>query len=290
MDGYRPEYAYFEYEKWKICNVVLEAIINETQATLEFMYYGDLCYLNVDDIWDLFESLASYQWNCECASEASVCPSPPPPDTCSYCQSFDHDVNSCPSYVVFNDSCARLDVLVETIKEQQDHFVSEMREFSLLHETDPSLPIPRLESSLYDHYESSLPLESNIVDNAPLTDLEEVFDPPLTYSPLVAPSPSSTPLVTSTSDSTLLDSPFPLAQCTGLEVGEISGGDVRTLEDVSLSWSKEFQLVEPHLEEAPFVEFYGDLVMGTDTLSTGSTDPIGNESLDLFTTCRFILF
>ena len=64
-------------------------------------------------------------------------------------------------------------------------------------------------------------------------------------------------------------------------MGETSGGDVRTLEDVSLSWSKEFQLVEHHLEEAPFVDCYGDLVMGTDTLSTGSTDPIGNESLDL---------
>ena len=82
-----------------------------------------------------------------------------------------------------------------------------MREFSLLHETDPSLPIPRLESSLYDAYESSLPLESNIVDDAPLTDLEEVFDPPLTYSSLVAPSCSSTPIVTTTSDSTLLDFP-----------------------------------------------------------------------------------
>ena len=119
-----------------------------------------------------------------CATEAFVYPSPPPydfhaqspcadqirdgcdhcssspPDVCSYCQSFDHDVNSCPSYVEFNDSCASLNVLLETIKEQ-DHFVSEIREFSLLHETDPSLPIPRLESSLYDDYESSFPLESN---------------------------------------------------------------------------------------------------------------------------------
>jgi len=89
-------------------------------------------------------------------------------------------------------------------------FVSEMREFGLLHETDLSLPISRLESSLYDDYKSSLPLESNIVDDAPLTDLEEVFDPPLTYSPLVAPSCSSTSIVTTISDSTLLDSPFPL--------------------------------------------------------------------------------
>ena len=110
-----------------------------------------------------------------------------PLDACSYCQSFDHDVNSCPSYDVFNDSCARLNVLMETMKEQQDHFVSEMREFSLLHEIDPSLPIPRLESNLHDDYASSLSLESNVVDDAPLPDLKEVFAPPLTFLPLVAP-------------------------------------------------------------------------------------------------------
>jgi len=46
-----------------------------------------------------------------------------------------------------------------------------MREFGLLHETDPSLAIPTLESSLYDDYEFSLPLESNVVDDASLTDL-----------------------------------------------------------------------------------------------------------------------
>ena len=137
--------------------------------------------------------------------------------------------------------------------------------------------IPIFESSLYDDYESSLPLESNFVDDAPLTNLEEVFDPPLTYSPLVAPSYSSPPTVTTTSDSTLLDFPFPLAQCTGLEVGETSGSDVRTLEDASLFRSKELALVEPHLKE-----LCGDLVMGTDTLSPGPTDPIGNEPLDLY--------
>jgi len=101
--------------------------------------------------------------------------------------------------------------MIETMIERHEHFVSEMREFGLLHETDRSLPISRLESSLYDDYESSLPLESNVDDDAPLTDLAEVFEPPLTYSPLVAPSSSSTPIVTSTRDSTLLDSPFPLA-------------------------------------------------------------------------------
>jgi len=110
-----------------------------------------------------------------------------------------------------------------------------MSEFGLFRKTDPSLPIPRLESSLYDDYEFSLPLESNVVDDTPLTNLEEVFDPPVTSSLLVAPSLSNTLIATSISDSTLLASPLPLAQCTGLEMCEISRGDVSILEDDSLS-------------------------------------------------------
>jgi len=207
------------------------------------MCYGGLCSLNDDDMWDLFESLASYQWQCECASESSLYPSPPPydlhtPSPCvdqfregcdhyssyphdvsSYWQSFDHDVNSCPSSDVFNESCARFNALIETMKERHEHFVSEIREFGLLHEIDLSLPIPGLECSLYDDYESSLSIESNVIDDAPLTDLEEVFDPPLTSLPLVAPSFSSTTVVTNVSDSTLLASPLPLAQCMALEMG-----------------------------------------------------------------------
>ena len=136
-------------------------------------------------------------------------------DVCFYYQSSDHDVNSCPCYDMSNESYARLNAIIKTMNERREHFVSEMRKCGLLHDIEPSVPIPRLESSLYNDYESSLPLESNIVDVAPLTGLEEVVDPPCTYSPLVAPSTSSTPIVTSTSDSILLDSPFPLAQCTG---------------------------------------------------------------------------
>ena len=66
------------------------------------------------------------------------------------------------------------------MNERIEHFVGEMREFDLLSETHPSLLFPRLEASLYDDYESSLPLESNAIDDAPLTNLEEAFDPPLT--------------------------------------------------------------------------------------------------------------
>jgi len=44
--------------------------------------------------------------------------------------------------------------------------------------------------------ESSILLESNVVDDVPLTDLEEVFDSPLTSLPVVAPSFSNTPMDT----------------------------------------------------------------------------------------------
>jgi len=94
-----------------------------------------------------------------------------------------------------------------------------MWEFGVLHETDPSLPIPKLEFSLYDDYESFLPLETNVVDDAPLIDLEEMFNPPLTSVPLVAPSFSSSPVATRVIDLTLLASPLPLAQCMGVRDG-----------------------------------------------------------------------
>jgi len=189
-------------------------------------------------------------------------------------------VNSCPHYVISDESYARLNAIIETMGERHENFVSEMREFGLLHETDSSLPIHRLKSSLDDDYEFSLPLESNVVDDAPLTDLEEVFDPPLSSWPLVAPSFSSIPIATSVSDSTLLAYPLPLAQCMGLEMGETCRGDVSVLEVDSLSWSKQLTLIEPHLEEAPFAEFCGVVVMGTDTPSIEHTDPICNEPLD----------
>jgi len=43
-----------------ICSIVIEGITHETRATLESMCYGGLCSLCGDDLWDLFEFLASY--------------------------------------------------------------------------------------------------------------------------------------------------------------------------------------------------------------------------------------
>ena len=53
-----------------------------------------------------------------------------------------------------------------------------------------------------------LPLESNVVDDTLLTNLEEVFDPPLTLLTFVAPSFSNTPMDTTIRDSILLASPL----------------------------------------------------------------------------------
>jgi len=142
---------------------------------------------------------------------------------------------------------------------------------STLHEIDPSLPIHRLGYSLYDHCESSLPLGSNVVGDTPWIDLEDVFDSPFTSLPLVAPSFSSTPTDTSVSDSTLLASSLHLAYCMGLEMGEASRRDASVLEDV---WSEELELIKPCLEEAPFEEPCGDIVMGSSTPNTGLIDLI----------------
>jgi len=97
-----------------------------------------------------------------------------------------------------------------------------MNECGLLHETDPSLPSPRLKANLYDNCESSLPLEFNFVDDASSTSLEEAFDPPLT---------SSTPIYITISDLALIACPHPLVQCTRLEMGELSKSYANVIED-----------------------------------------------------------
>jgi len=61
LNDYHAQYGHFTFEKWETSNVVLEGITHETQATLEFMCYGGMCYLNVNDMWYFFESLAWYQ-------------------------------------------------------------------------------------------------------------------------------------------------------------------------------------------------------------------------------------
>ena len=203
------------------------------------MCYGGLCSLCVDDMLHLFRD---EKWHYECASESFVCHSPShydlhaqspcvdefrdvcdhhcfyPRDVCSYCQFFHHDENSCPGYDVSNEEYTRLNTMVEIMTKQHKQFVSEIRECDFLHETNPSLPCPRLGASLHDDYEFFFPLESNVVNDAPLTHLEEVFDP--LY--LLAPSFPIAPIDTSVSDLALLASPLPLAQCIGLEVNEIS--------------------------------------------------------------------
>ena len=95
-------------------------------------------------------------------------------------------MNSCLYYDVPDESCARLNAMIETMNEQHTHFVNEMWEFGLLHETVPSLLSSRLEASLFDDCESSFPLEFDFIHDTHLTNLKEEFGPPVTSSPLVA--------------------------------------------------------------------------------------------------------
>ena len=57
-------------------------------------------------------------------------------------------MNSCSYYDVSDEAYARLHAMIETMNERHEHFLSEIMEFGLLHETDPRLPIPMLESSV----------------------------------------------------------------------------------------------------------------------------------------------
>jgi len=137
---------------------VLEGITPDTRAILESMCYGGLHSSAVDDMWDLFESLAWHQWQYDDARDSYHHYSYYPYVLFSFCQSFDHDVHSCPYYDISYECHARLSVMIGKIHEQHMRFVSEMRECGLLHGTDPNLASTRLEVSLYEDYESSLPL------------------------------------------------------------------------------------------------------------------------------------
>jgi len=209
--------------------------MHETQAILESMCYDGMGYSNVDDMWDLFESLAWYQWQCESARDSFHHYSSYSHVMCSYCQSFNHDVNSYAYYDVFDECYAKLDAMIGTINEEHKHFISEMRECALLHGTDPSLAFPRLEAGLFDDYESSYPQESNLVNETPFTDLEEALDPPLTSSSLIVPSSRSTPIGTTISALTLPASPLPVARCTWLEMGEHSRDEANFIEDAMIT-------------------------------------------------------
>jgi len=163
------------------------------------------------------------------------------------------------------------------MNEQLECFVGKMRETGLLHETDPSPSSPKLEVSLYDDYESSLPLEPDFMANSPLTGLEKVIVCSLTSSLFIAPSlPSTLRDTTKGVLHLLFSSPLPLAQCTGLEIRESLVGDTSCVEDDSLDWLGEFALLEPS-----FKEYYSHDVRVGAAPSIEHTDQIHTELLDL---------
>jgi len=150
-----------------------------------------------------------------------------------------------------------------------------------LHKTDPSRASPTVDVSLYDDYESSLPLDTDSTVDTPLTDLEKVIDPSLSSLSYVASSLSSTPRDTAIGDLTLLASPLPLAQCTGLEMGESSNSDASFIKGSLLDWSNGPILMQLFLEKALFEELYGDGMVVSSTPSIKHIHPICTEPLAL---------
>jgi len=120
-----------------------------------------------------------------------------------------------------------------------------MRECGLLYEPNPNLSFPTLEVSLYEDYESSFSPNHNFMVHTPLTGLEKFIGLPLISLLLVPPSLCSTPRDTTGDDLTLLASPLPLAQCTGLKTGKSSKGDAIFVKHYLLVWSNEPTLIEP---------------------------------------------
>jgi len=153
---------------------------------------------------------------------------------CSYYQSFDVDANSYRYYDISDKCYARLNAMIETLNERHTYFVSKMRECGPLHKNGPSLASLTVEASFYDDYKPSLPLEADSTVDTPLTGLEEVIDPILISLPFVVLSLPNTPRDTAIGDLTLLASPLPLAQCAGLETGELSKGDASILKMIYL--------------------------------------------------------
>ena len=108
-----------------------------------------------------------------------------------------------------------------------------------------------------------------------------MFDLPLTPLTFVAPSFSTTPMGTGVSALALHASLLSLAQCTGLEIGETSQGDVSSVQDVLLPWSGELTLAKPYLEEAPFEELCDNSLVVGAAPSINHISPICTEPLDL---------
>ena len=200
------------YEKWEILHVVDEGVNCETRALFE---HWDFYARNVEEAWDFLDWLArdTYEFETSCSDSCTPphCIPDYAPPVCEICHCSDHASNSCP-YYISNESFARLSNMIETMNKQQvefAEFVNAQREYDLSPETDLSSSAPRLDVNLCDDGASFPPLESG---------LEDVLDPPLTTSPLVAPSLPST---LKDNTMTYLDPPFPLAQSTEFEVGEI---------------------------------------------------------------------
>ena len=125
---------------------MLGDITHETRAILESMS-GGLCTLTADAMCNCFQCLVWHQWQSEDASMSFMCLFLNPYDLhvqspCVYqssgsyhhhhlyyahvvrfnCESYDHDVNSCPYHVICYEGFVRLNGMIKIVNEQNAKF------------------------------------------------------------------------------------------------------------------------------------------------------------------------
>lgn len=188
----------FSFEKWELCQVIYEGLNTEFRDHVQSMYPGGFWALfskSPDEVWDFFEYLAHETWEYEqaCATyffpdfhDLHACVAP---IVCCYCQSCDHEVNSCPEFYANleymlekrSSELTKLANMIEIVEEQQCRLAYMIREYNE-HKTNLSLGSPILTICPYEDCESSLPSESDLHDDIPLTNQKEVVDSPSTLS------------------------------------------------------------------------------------------------------------
>ena len=201
LNAYRAQLNH-NFEKWKICEVIVVGLNSEFRGHVEPIYLGGLLGLltrTQDEIWDFFENLAwdNYEfeqarWTLGYPTHESAFHAHPyhqdfyesshayePPILCDYCKSSDHAAYICP-YRDFDANYAsmkkRLNELTDKVMEimkaripKYSHCFNQNRE--QCNESDSNLGSLKREVSLSDDFEPSYQSRPHLYDAQPLPNL-----------------------------------------------------------------------------------------------------------------------
>lgn len=244
------------FEKWEICEVILEGLNIESRSYIGSIFPGGLRELlskTSNEVWDFFEKLAWETYAVEQANTTFRYPthgeydfhansypsyhfvnssdsfhSYMPPVLCDYCEFPDHDAYTCPYRDYIDVTCASFEKkinemtekMVETMKlriAEYSQCFNQIRETSS--EIDSSLGFPKPDISLYEDSEPSYSARLDSNESMLLPSLGQEHDPPTSLSADLVSCTSSPKGVT---DDVLVSVNLPttLNNFCELEVGE----------------------------------------------------------------------